>query len=70
MQTAAPLLKEGFLTTIKGAVRGAFSGLVNTLASVVLIGGAVIGLGAVANGLKASVRKGNKTTIDMVTGNY
>jgi hypothetical protein len=70
VQTAAPLLREGFLTTIHGAVKGAFSGLVNTLASVVLIGGAVIGLGAVANGLKASVRKGNRTTIDMVTGNY
>jgi hypothetical protein len=70
VQTAAPLLKEGFFMTIKGAVRGAFSGLVNTLASVALIGGAVIGLGAVFSGLKASVRKGNTTTIDMVTGNY
>lgn len=70
VQTAAPLLKSGFVSTLKGAVKGAFSGLVNTLASIVVIGGAVLGLVAVANGAKASVRKGNMTTIDMVTGNY
>ncbi|MNS26770.1 hypothetical protein D3C72_587040 [compost metagenome] len=67
---ATPLLKEGFIATMKGAVKGAFHGLVNTLASVVVIGGAVIGLVAVFTGLKASIRKGNSTTIDMVTGRY
>lgn len=70
LQTAAPLIREGFLSTIKGAVKGAFSGLLNTVASVALIGGGLIGLTAILSGLRASFKKGNTTTIDMVTGKY
>lgn len=70
VQAATPLIREGFLATIKGAVKGAFSGLLNTLASVALIGGGVIAVGAGLNGLKAMFKSGNKITIDMVTGNY
>jgi hypothetical protein len=70
VQAGAPLLKEGFLASMKGAVRGALSGFINTAGSLVLFAGAAVGAAALFNGLRVSNRKGNTTTIDMVTGNY
>ena len=69
-QTAAPLIREGFLASIKGAVRGALSGVINTLSTVVLFIGAGIGIAGLIGGLRAVNRRGRMTTIDMVTGNY
>lgn len=69
-QTAAPLIKEGLLASIKGAFRGAVSGFVNTLASVIIFAGAAVGVFSLINGVRAANRKANFTTIDMVTGNY
>jgi hypothetical protein len=69
-QTAAPLIREGFMASIKGAMRGAVSGFVNTLASVILFAGAAVGVFSLINGVRAANRQANFTTIDMVTGNY
>lgn len=69
-QQAAPLIKEGFFKAIGGAVKGAFSGAINTLSTVVIFIGAAVGVVSLISGLKSMNKRGRITTIDMVTGNY
>ena len=67
---AAPAAAGGFLKTVGGAFSGAVNGFLQTMASVVLFGVGAVGVVSVFTGVKGHFRKGEMTTIDMVTGQY
>ena len=68
--TVAAPVAGGFFKTVGGAFTGAVNGFVQTMASVVLFGVGAVGLVSVFTGIKGHVRKGDMTTIDMITGQY
>jgi hypothetical protein len=60
----------GFLKTVGGAFGSAVHGFLQTMASVVLFGVGAVGVVSIFTGVKGHFRKGDKMTIDMITGQY
>ncbi len=67
---AAGAAAGGFLKTVGGALGNAVNGFLQTMASIVLFGIGAVGVVSVFAGVKGHYRKGEMTTIDMITGQY
>lgn len=67
---AAEAAAGGFLKTVGGSFMGAVNGFLRTMSSIVLFGVAAVGAISVVTGVKGHFRKGEITTIDMITGRY
>lgn len=67
---AAGAAAGGLLKTVGGAFSHAVNGFLQTMASVVLFAVGAVGVVSVFTGVKGHFRKGEMTTIDMITGRY